>query len=99
MPTTAQVVLPVVLRGRQVVLSEPLRLTKGLILSSGRRDLNPRRPPWQGGTLPLSYSREIPTYFDRNSYANSARDLRCQRSGARARWLAGDVSARSRRHI
>ena len=24
---------------------------------SGRRDLNPRRPPWQGGTLPLSYSR------------------------------------------
>src|SRR5215217_2281081 len=21
---------------------------------SGRRDLNPRRPPWQGGTLPLS---------------------------------------------
>ena len=27
-------------------------------LKSGRRDLNPRRPPWQGGTLPLSYSRE-----------------------------------------
>ena len=26
---------------------------------SGRRDLNPRRPPWQGGTLPLSYSREL----------------------------------------
>ena len=26
---------------------------------SGRRDLNPRRPPWQGGTLPLSYSREV----------------------------------------
>src|SRR4051812_45889944 len=26
---------------------------------SGRRDLNPRRPPWQGGTLPLSYSREF----------------------------------------
>jgi hypothetical protein len=24
---------------------------------SGRRDSNPRRPPWQGGTLPLSYSR------------------------------------------
>src|SRR5579863_1408015 len=58
MPATAQVVLPVVLRGRQVVLFEPLRLTKGLVLSSGRRDLNPRRPPWQGGTLPLSYSRK-----------------------------------------
>ncbi len=25
---------------------------------SGRRDLNPRHPRWQRGTLPLSYSRE-----------------------------------------
>ena len=24
---------------------------------SGRRDLNPRHLPWQGSTLPLSYSR------------------------------------------
>ena len=24
---------------------------------SGKRDLNPRHPPWQGGALPLSYSR------------------------------------------
>ena len=24
---------------------------------SGRRDLNSRPPPWQGGALPLSYSR------------------------------------------
>src|SRR3569623_651176 len=30
-----------------------------LAFRSGRRDLNPRRPPWQGGTLPLSYSRGI----------------------------------------
>src|SRR5262249_9436877 len=27
------------------------------VLRSGRRDLNPRRRPWQGRTLPLSYSR------------------------------------------
>ncbi len=27
---------------------------------SGRRDLNPRRQPWQGCTLPLSYSRSAP---------------------------------------
>ncbi len=27
-------------------------------LQSGRRDSNPRRQPWQGCTLPLSYSRE-----------------------------------------
>ena len=24
---------------------------------SGRRDSDPRHPPWQGGTLPLSYYR------------------------------------------
>ncbi len=27
---------------------------------SGRRELNPRRQPWQGCTLPLSYSRSHP---------------------------------------
>ncbi len=27
---------------------------------SGRRDLNPRHPPWQGGALPLSYARVRP---------------------------------------
>ena len=27
-------------------------------LMSGKRDLNPRPPPWQGGALPLSYSRD-----------------------------------------
>ena len=26
---------------------------------SGRRDLNPRLRPWQGRTLPLSYSRSL----------------------------------------
>ena len=29
-----------------------------LTTESGRRDLNPRRQPWQGCTLPLSYSRK-----------------------------------------
>ncbi len=29
---------------------------------SGKRDLNPRHPPWQGGALPLSYSRLIYKY-------------------------------------
>jgi hypothetical protein len=28
-------------------------------LLSERRELNPRHPPWQGGALPLSYSRKI----------------------------------------
>ena len=43
MPATPQVVL----RGSQVVLFEAPRLTKGLVFLSGRRDSNPRRPPWQ----------------------------------------------------
>ena len=34
-----------------------LRRGPGTEFWSGRRDSNPRRPPWQGGTLPLSYSR------------------------------------------
>jgi hypothetical protein len=29
---------------------------------SGKRDLNPRLQPWQGCTLPLSYSRNIEIY-------------------------------------
>ena len=29
---------------------------------SGKRDLNPRLRPWQGRTLPLSYSRSIQIY-------------------------------------
>jgi hypothetical protein len=37
------------------------RLTTWLCrLWSGKRDLNPRLQPWQGCTLPLSYSRILP---------------------------------------
>ena len=28
-------------------------------LWSGRRDSNPRPPPWQGGVLPLNYFRKL----------------------------------------
>jgi hypothetical protein len=56
MPPTAQVVLPVVLRGRQVVLFEPLRLTKRLVLSSGRRV--PKPAFIKGGE-----SRATPTFW------------------------------------
>jgi hypothetical protein len=45
-------------RGRLRFSREPAKIV-GFSLS-GRRDLNPRRPPWQGGTLPLSYSRDQP---------------------------------------
>jgi hypothetical protein len=30
---------------------------------SGKRDLNPRLRPWQGRTLPLSYSRSVKSHF------------------------------------
>ena len=33
---------------------------------SGRRDLNPRPPPWQGGVLPLNYFRASPGAESRN---------------------------------
>ena len=35
----------------------PYHLAMPPIFWSGRRDLNPRLQPWQGCTLPLSYSR------------------------------------------
>ena len=30
-------------------------------IKSGRRDSNPRPPPWQGDVLPLNYFRKMPT--------------------------------------
>ena len=43
-----------------------------LKLWSGRRDLNPRLRPWQGRTLPLSYSRSANLIL-------SAQKTSCQR--------------------
>ena len=37
------------------------------IFWSGRRELNPRRQPWQGCTLPLSYSRSASPRGERQS--------------------------------
>ena len=34
-----------------------------LVLWSGKRELNPRLRPWQGRTLPLSYSRSAKSSF------------------------------------
>ena len=69
-------------------------------LKSGRRDLNPRRPPWQGGTLPLSYSRErrkavyrphgssqqeISRFFQPPAWGNPPRPGRWRAAARRAR--------------
>jgi hypothetical protein len=35
---------------------------------SGRRDLNPRLRPWQGRTLPLSYSRSAASIINKASH-------------------------------
>ena len=40
-----------------------LKASKGENIWSGRRDLNPRLQPWQGCTLPLSYSRSTKRRF------------------------------------
>ena len=34
-------------------------LCRHIIIWSGRRDSNPRPPPWQGGVLPLNYFRKM----------------------------------------
>ncbi len=39
---------------------------------SGRRDLNPRRRPWQGRTLPLSYSRSAPLFREPEMYQSNS---------------------------
>ena len=39
---------------------------------SGRRDLNPRLRPWQGRTLPLSYSRSQSTIYNKDLGANNS---------------------------
>ena len=40
-----------------------LKASKGENIWRGRRDLNPRLQPWQGCTLPLSYSRSTKRRF------------------------------------
>ena len=40
------------------------RAGEGFKIWSGRRDLNPRLRPWQGRTLPLSYSRSTVSILD-----------------------------------
>src|SRR5579872_4158831 len=57
---TTWVPRPCSLRRRSVTDKVHLRSTSRLQqdeIWSGRRDLNPRLRPWQGRTLPLSYSR------------------------------------------
>ena len=46
--------------GGDATLKRKALAAAGLEIWSGRRDLNPRLRPWQGRTLPLSYSRSNP---------------------------------------
>jgi hypothetical protein len=43
---------------------------------SGRRDLNPRLRPWQGRTLPLSYSRSASSIINERSGPGNDENLR-----------------------
>src|ERR1041384_2867760 len=63
---------------------------------SGRRDLNPRLRPWQGRTLPLSYSRSAQKYSCQPKYfwpTEPSTSLR-----ARLRWVAGSNPVGDRRN-
>ena len=50
---------------------------------SGRRDLNPRLRPWQGRTLPLSYSR----LFSHSTVLAYLLTIHCTRTGTRSSGL------------
>ena len=50
-------------RGIAVLQTAALPLGYAAGIWSGKRDLNPRLQPWQGCTLPLSYSRPIVQKF------------------------------------
>ena len=57
---------------------------RGEKIWSGRRDLNPRLRPWQGRTLPLSYSRSAPLIINNPQFrGNGAQIQHCIVSGAR----------------
>ncbi len=43
--------------GIKVLQTSALPLGYAALIKSGRRDSNPRPPPWQGGVLPLNYFR------------------------------------------
>ena len=45
--------------GVKVLQTSALPLGYAALIESGRRDSNPRPPPWQGGVLPLNYFRII----------------------------------------
>jgi 5-methylcytosine-specific restriction endonuclease McrA len=58
---------------------------------SGRRDLNPRLRPWQGRTLPLSYSRS----FSHSTALAHLLPIHCTRTGTRSSCCSS-ASATSR---
>src|SRR5262245_50165557 len=81
--------------------SWPLWSEGALIFWSGRRDLNPRLRPWQGRTLPLSYSRsEQIDYKQLVKTGSNTRTLKSllvccaalKRSSIGAPWFAGPMA-------
>src|SRR6516164_6904816 len=59
---------------------ETLARGEGREFWSGRRDLNPRLRPWQGRTLPLSYSR----LFSHSTALAYLVTIHCTRTGTRS---------------
>jgi hypothetical protein len=52
-----------------------------LMLWSGRRDLNPRLQPWQGCTLPLSYSRAYARHIHRSFFLEATSRFELESGG------------------
>src|SRR4029453_10307380 len=72
---------------------------------SGKRDSNPRLRPWQGRTLPLSYSRSRPKVNDTRPTRGQSRSGWCAEELEKARrkrrriWLERSIDRAARDHL
>jgi hypothetical protein len=69
--------------------SKTLARGRGSKFWSGRRGSNPRLRPWQGRTLPLSYSRS----FSHSTALAHLLTIHCTRTGTRSRSRCSSTSA------
>src|SRR5690348_4999959 len=71
---------------------------EGWQLWSGRRDLNPRLRPWQGRTLPLSYSRSAASSINESKTRGNCAKIQFTHRGStrmNAGFAAGNKGFRS----
>jgi hypothetical protein len=78
---------------RKISALAPLWSRNKEIFWSGRRDLNPRLRPWQGRTLPLSYSRSETAFIIAN-VSNMRQTSTLQVASHESRVLSSQIPMR-----